>query len=102
MTVWFDDHADDWRTDFPPPDDFYGEEEGQFGDPAYARALDDDELERYEVLRDAETAPLRLAGEAARRAFFCLPAPRERPRGLPCPRRRTRGAGHVKRRCAAE
>lgn len=75
MTVWFDDHADDWRTDFPPPDDFYGEEEGQFGDPAYARALDDDELERYEVLRDAETAPLRLAGEAARRAFFCLPAP---------------------------
>ncbi|MEL0156255.1 hypothetical protein [Sphingopyxis sp.] len=75
MTVWFDDHADDWRTDFPPPDDFYGEEEGQFGDPAYARALDDDELERYEVLRDAETAPLRLAGEAARRDFFCLPAP---------------------------
>lgn len=75
MTVWFDDRADDWRTDFPPPDDFYGEEEGQFGDPAYARALDDDELERYEVLRDAETAPLRLAGEAARRAFFCLPAP---------------------------
>jgi hypothetical protein len=75
MTVWFDDHADDWRTDFPPPDDFYGAEEGQFGDPAYARALDDDELERYEVLRDAETAPLRLAGEAARRAFFCLPAP---------------------------
>ncbi|WP_287942566.1 hypothetical protein [Sphingopyxis sp.] len=75
MTVWFDDHADDWRTDFPPPDNFYGEEEGQFGDPAYARALDDDELERYEVLRDAETAPLRLAGEAARRTFFCLPAP---------------------------
>ena len=66
MTVWFDDHADDWRTDFPPPDDFYGAEEGQFGDPAYARAL-------AERARNCE--PLRRAGEAARRAWFGLPAP---------------------------
>ena len=79
MTVWFDDRAGDWRTDFPPPDGFYGHEEGQFGDPAYARALDDDERERYEVLRDAEAAPLRIAGEAARRAFFALPEPANDP-----------------------
>ncbi|BBB07941.1 hypothetical protein [Sphingopyxis sp. EG6] len=70
MTVWFDDHAGDWRTDFPPPADFWGHEEGQFGDPAYARALDDDELEVYENLRAAEVTPLLIAGEAARRAFF--------------------------------
>ena len=70
MTVWYDDHADDWRTDFPPPADFWGHAEGQFGDPAYARALDDDELEVYETLRAAEVTPLLIAGEAARRAFF--------------------------------
>lgn len=72
MTVWFDDHVGDWRTDFPPPADFWGHEEGQFGDPAYARALDDDELEVYENLRVAEVTPLLIAGEAARRAFFAL------------------------------
>ncbi len=70
MTVWYDDHADDWRTDFPPPVDFWGHEEGQFGDPAYARALDDDELAVYENLRAAAVTPLLIAGEAARRAFF--------------------------------
>src|SRR3546814_4375500 len=43
MTVWFDDRAGDWRTDFPPPEDFYGPEEGRFGEAAYARALGDDE-----------------------------------------------------------
>ena len=79
MTVWFDDRAGDWRTDFPPPDGFDGIEEGQFGDPAYARALDDDELELYDVLRDAEVTPLRIAGEAARRAFFRPPAPANDP-----------------------
>ncbi|SBV32225.1 conserved protein of unknown function [uncultured Sphingopyxis sp.] len=79
MTVWFDDRAGEWRTDFPPPGDFYGHEEGQFGDPAYARALDDDELLLYDALRDAETAPLRFAGEAARRAFFRLPDPANDP-----------------------
>jgi len=79
MTVWFDDRAGEWRTDFPPPEGFYGYEDGQFGDPAYARELDDDELERYEVRRMAEVTPLRQAGEAARRAFFALPAPANDP-----------------------
>jgi len=79
MTVWFDDRAGEWRTDFPPPEGFYGYEDGQFGDPAYARELDDDELELYEVRRMAEVTPLRQAGEAARRAFFALPAPANDP-----------------------
>ncbi|WP_428627557.1 hypothetical protein [Sphingopyxis sp.] len=72
MTVWYDDHADDWRTDFPPPADFWGHEEGQFGDRAYARALDDEELEVYENLRAVDVTPLLIAGETARRAFFAL------------------------------
>ena len=75
MTVWFDDRAGEWRTDFPPPEGFYGYEDGQFGDPAYARALDDDELEVYEKLRAAEVTPLLTAGEAARRAFFARLGP---------------------------
>lgn len=79
MTVWYDDHADDWRTDFPPPGDFDGLEEGQFGDPAYARELDDDEIELYEARRAAEVTPFRRAGEAARRAFFALPDPANDP-----------------------
>lgn len=79
MTVWFDDRAGEWRTDFPPPEGFYGYEDGQFGDPAYARELDDDELELYEVRRMAEVTPLRQAGEAARRTFFALPAPANDP-----------------------
>ena len=79
MTVWYDEQADDWRTDFPPPDDFDGAEEGAFGDPDYARELDPDELDLYEALRAAAVTPLRQAGEAARRAFFALPAPANDP-----------------------
>jgi len=93
MTVWFDDRADDWRTDFPPPDGFYGHEDGQFGDPAYARALDDDELEQYERLREAEVTPLRTAGEAARRAFFTLPDPANDAAGECGARTRKRAGG---------
>lgn len=79
MTVWYDDRADDWRTDFPPPDGFDGAEEGQFGDRAYARELDPDEIDLYEALREAEVTPLRRAGETARRAFFDLPDPANDP-----------------------
>ena len=33
--VWVDDHH--WRTDFPPPEDFCGDEYGDYGDPDYSR-----------------------------------------------------------------
>jgi len=75
MTVWHDDERGEWRTNFPPPEDFLGIEEGQFGDETYERTLDTDEEEAMEAARAAETAPLRTAGEAARRAFFGLPVP---------------------------
>lgn len=73
MTVWFDDEKNALRTNFPPPDDFFGDEEGQFGDVDYERELEPDEEAAYESAREAEIAPLRRAGEAARRAFFGLP-----------------------------
>lgn len=79
MTVWFDDRADDWRTDFPPPEDYLGIEEGVFGDGDYARTLDEAEEEAWEAAHAELVEPLRRAGEAARRAFFTLPDPANDP-----------------------
>lgn len=75
MTVWYDEERDEWRTNFPPPDGFVGEEEGEFGDEAYERTLDIDEEAAWQAARSAAFAPLRRAGEIARRAWFGLPAP---------------------------
>lgn len=74
MLVWLDEDRNELRTNFPPSDDFIGDEEGQFGDPDYERTLDPDEIEAYENVRNAEIAPLRHAGHVARCAFFGLPA----------------------------
>ena len=79
MTVWYDDENSELRTNFPPPDGFAGTEDGQFGDPDYERALDVDEEVAWEDARAEAFAPLRLAGEAARRAFFALPDPANDP-----------------------
>lgn len=75
MRVWFDDRADEWRTDFPPPAGYAGQEEGLFGDEDYERTLDPDEEDAWDAAREAEVAPLRRAGEAARRAWFGIPDP---------------------------
>lgn len=75
MTVWTDEVSGEPRTNFPPPDDFIGEEEGEFGDEDYARTLEPDEEEAVDAAHQAAIAPLRQAAEAARRAFFGLPAP---------------------------
>ena len=75
MTVWHDDESGELRTNFPPPDGFLGLEEGRFGHPDYERALDADEEIAWEAALVEAYAPLRRAGEAARRAFFGLPDP---------------------------
>ena len=75
MTVWADAETGELRTNFPPPDDFTGIEEGAFGDEDYERTLELDEQEAWEAARAADVAPLRRAGEIARRAFFGLPQP---------------------------
>lgn len=79
MTIWHDDQADEWRTNFPPPDDYVGIEEGEFGDEGYERTLDAPEEEAWEAQRAAVVAPLRVAGEVARLAFFGLPTPANDP-----------------------
>jgi hypothetical protein len=73
MTIWHDEEHHEWRTDFPPPEGFMGTEEGQFGDADYERALDIDEEVAWEAAYAEAVEPLRIAGEAARRAFFALP-----------------------------
>ena len=79
MTIWHDEDHDEWRTNFPPPDGYVGIEEGQFGDEDYERTLDAAEEDAWESARAEAFAPLRIAGEAARRAFFALPDPANDP-----------------------
>lgn len=79
MTIWHDDTSGEWRTNFPPPPDYIGIEEGAFGDEGYERTLDVAEEEAWEAQREAAIAPLRKAGEIARLAFFGLPAPANDP-----------------------
>lgn len=79
MTVWHDEERGEWRTNFPPPEDFIGIEEGVFGDEDYERTLDEAEEDAWEAAHAELVEPLRIAGEAARRAFFALPAPANDP-----------------------
>jgi len=79
MTVWRSSSTGELRTNFPPPDDYEGIEEGEFGDRYYARTLDPAEEDAWESARTEAFAPLRQAGEAARRAFFALPDPANDP-----------------------
>ncbi|UNU43196.1 hypothetical protein EAO27_11090 [Sphingopyxis sp. YF1] len=79
MTVWYDEEQGEWRTNFPPPDDYLGDEEGRFGEEEYERTLDPDEEEAWDAAHARACAPLRRAGEAARRAFFALPDPANDP-----------------------
>lgn len=72
MHVWYCDYLNGWRTDFPPPEDFCGEEDLEFGDAGYSRELSDEEEEVRLARVEVEIKPLRTAGEAARRAWFGL------------------------------
>ncbi|HMO76783.1 MAG TPA: hypothetical protein PKD48_15710 [Sphingopyxis sp.] len=81
MAVWYDEEAEEWRTDFPPPEDFAGIEEGAFGDEGYERTLEPEEEAAMDAACQAAVAPLRKAGEAARHAFFGFPTPANDPGG---------------------
>lgn len=68
--VWWCGHADAWRTNFPPPAGYFGEEEGDPGDEDYERELTDEEAEALEVQRERELAPFIAAGHAEREAWL--------------------------------
>lgn len=74
--VWWDGHDEKWRTSFPPPEDFYGEEDGAYGDDGYSRELTAEEEDLVETPRRAEIAAQRaVEGEARDRWFGVLAAP---------------------------
>lgn len=79
LTVWRSYSTGDLLTNFPPPEGYVGIEEGEFGDEYYQRTLDPSEQEVWDDARIEAFAPLRSAGEAARRAFFALPDPANDP-----------------------
>ncbi|PVX30215.1 hypothetical protein [Sphingomonas pokkalii] len=68
--VWCDSDVGEWRTSFPPPDDFYGEEFGEYGEPDYARELSPEELEVLEAPLRAAREARRVAAAQERDAFF--------------------------------
>ncbi len=74
LKVWWDDQSDDWRTDFPPPADFDGDEEGCYGEESYVRALSDEEAEIYEARLAMENRPYVAAAQDARDAWFAVDA----------------------------
>lgn len=68
--VWRDSKLGEWRTSFPPPEGFYGEEFGDYGDPDYARELSPEELEVLEGPLRAAREARRVAAAQERDAFF--------------------------------
>jgi hypothetical protein len=70
--IWTEDHS--WRTNFPPPVDFNGYEDGVYGDEDYSRQCTPEERElldrRYPDAFVDEAEEDRQADEAERAAFF--------------------------------
>jgi hypothetical protein len=75
MSVWYCDHDNDWRTDFPPPPGFEGEAHGQFGDGDYNRTLSEEERAIQDAFSNKHVAPLRAAGLLCWADYFGLPVP---------------------------
>ncbi len=70
MSIWYCQYDDALRTDFPPPKDFDGYEDGTFGEDGYERGLSEAEEEAQQAMNARDVAPLRAAGERARLAYF--------------------------------
>jgi hypothetical protein len=68
--VWWDEHLDEWRTRFPPPEDFLGDEDGDYGDPDYSRALSEAEEAACAAVERAEIAAREVVEARARDLYF--------------------------------
>jgi len=74
--VWWDEEARAWRTHFPPPRGFRGEEEGEYGEEGYERELSPEEEEALDAPMRAEVETRRaLETEARDRWFAALAVP---------------------------
>lgn len=70
MSVWYCEERGEWRTDFPPPDDFTDDERGVFGEEGYDRSLTEVENRIQYAVQAAALKPLRDAAEIARDRWF--------------------------------
>ena len=68
--VWYDHIAERWRTCFPPPQPYFGDEDGAFGDDDYSRECSDDEGIILEAPRDREIAERVVTEGADRDTWF--------------------------------
>jgi hypothetical protein len=80
LHVTFCPLSDEWVTNFPPPPEFMGREEGEFGAENYERELSPEELEIQIARQEAERAPLLKLAMKARDDYFgfsqgCAPDP---------------------------
>jgi hypothetical protein len=73
--VWWDEVDEHWRTRFPPPEGFAGEEEGAFGDEGYSRTLSPGEEAVQEAAYRAGTAERAAAEGRDRDLFFGFTPP---------------------------
>lgn len=68
--IWWEESRMDWRTSFPPPDGFLGDEDGEPADEAYCRSLAEDEEALIEALQAHERAVLIEEGLRGREAWL--------------------------------
>ena len=68
--VWYDFDVSAWRTSFPPPPDFFGFENSEFGEDAYYRACTDEEEIILEAPHLREVAERTVTESAERDAWF--------------------------------
>lgn len=73
MSVWYNEGDDCWRTNFPPPDGFIGEEEGEFGEDGYQRELSDEEERIQHAYQFEGVEPLHEAAVRAWARYFDRP-----------------------------
>jgi len=68
--VWRDERLGEWRTRYPAPPGFLGDEDGAYGDEDYSRELTPEEVEAIEAPRRAELAERARVEAAERDALF--------------------------------
>ncbi|WP_340265385.1 hypothetical protein [Sphingobium mellinum] len=73
--IWWDDDRESWRTDYPAPPGFAGDESEEIYDiDGYERDLTPREIDAFAAREEARRRPFEQAAARARDAFFGLAA----------------------------
>ena len=92
--VWWQEDWGCWRTDFPPPAGFDGDEIGRYGENGYERDLTPEEAAAADARHAARQAEERALEEAARDRWFTGAAPASSPAADDHSGDRSAGAEH--------